>query len=122
MFRIYCNEIDDVVEQIYNLTLEPEVKDTMNENTFCGFYMVDTEQEVGYNHRFNRETEEFEINPDYVEQISVVEPSIAEELQNQINALQATTLLPNMEMEDLRQENTELRNELAMIKRHLGLA
>lgn len=121
MFRIYCNEIDDVVEQIYNLTLEPEVKDTMNENTFSGFYMIDTEQEVGYNHRFNRETEEFEINPDYIEQVSAVEPSKAEELQNQINALLAITLLPNNEMEGLRQENTELKERLRLIEEKLGL-
>lgn len=78
MRRIYCNKETGMVEQIFDLSVEPELKDQLGENTFGFCYMVDVDDdtiEVGYDRKHNQETGEFEIAEDYVEVETVIEPS-----------------------------------------------
>lgn len=120
MKRIYYDKDTYMVSQIFDLTKEPELKNELNENTFVYCNMIDIEDdvEIGYNFKYNQETEEFEIDPDYVEVETIIEKSKVEELQEQLNTLQIATLNQGT----LEEENKKLRNELAEIKKHLGLS
>lgn len=86
MRRIYCNKKTNAIEQIFNLTEEPELTEQLNEETFGFCYMLDVEDdtlELDYNLKYNEETEEFEINPDYVEvETKIEKPQGQIELEN----------------------------------------
>ena len=67
-----------MVEQIFDLSAEPELKNQLNEVTFSYCYMLDIEDdtlELGYNKRHIQETGEFEVVEDYVDLETVIEPS-----------------------------------------------
>lgn len=77
MKRIYCDKDTNAVSQIFDLLAEPELSEQLNEDTFVYCYMVDTEEEIDYSYKYNKETEKFEKIEDYVEMETIVEPSKA---------------------------------------------
>lgn len=120
MKRIYYDKDTFMVSQIFDLTKEPELENELNENTFVYCNMIDIEDdiEIDYNFKYNQETEEFEIDPDYVEIKTIIEKSPIEELQEQLNTMQVMTL----DYKALEEENKVLREELQTIKEYLGIS
>lgn len=119
MNKVFCNRETNMVEQIICIDIDKR----FDESWYPHCYIIDDEDnEVqGYNLKYNIETEQFDI----VEGIEArpeteFEKSVVEELQEQINLLQVMTI-PTNEMDALRQENKELKDELDIIKRHLGI-
>lgn len=107
MYRVYCNKKDGIVEQIFDITNDRELAENLNDFSFGGFFMIDTEEEIGYNYLYSRTNRRFELNPNYVEVQSTIIP-YGYEQQN--------------ELENLKEENRLLRNELEIIKKHLGIS
>ena len=90
MYRIYYNQEDGMVEQIFNLSLEPKLKDELNENSFFGFLMIDSEESVDFGCRYNSKRERFERvfrqGSDPVE----IEPSKSDALEEELFITQNT--------------------------------
>ena len=77
MKRIYYDKESFIVSQIFDLTAEPELAETLNEDTFYYCDMVDIEDdvEIGYNYKFDVDSEEFVNDLDYIEPNSLIEPN-----------------------------------------------
>lgn len=76
MYRVYCNIDTNNVEQVYDLIAEPALAETLTEDLFGDtMYCIDTEEPVTFNQRYNKESETFEINLDYVEPDTEVIPN-----------------------------------------------
>ena len=95
---------DDIVEQIFDIDKEPYLIDELTEDTFTNFYMIDTDRsDIDYSYRYNKELQDFEKNPNYVEVDNIIEPSKEEIIK------------------ELQEENQELKNRLKAIEQKLGL-
>ncbi len=104
MLRVYCHMKDDIVEQIFDIDKEPYLIDELTEDTFTNFYMIDTDRnDIDYSYRYNKELQDFEKNPNYVEVDNIIEPSKEEIIK------------------ELQEENQELKNRLKAIEQKLGL-
>jgi hypothetical protein len=89
MYRVYLNIETNIVEQVFDLTAEPALTDTLKEDTFGnGMYCIDTEEPVGFNQKYNADTETFEINPDYVEPDTTVIPNKADVVEKKTKELE----------------------------------
>lgn len=98
MQKIVVDNNTNEVLQIINLDIDTRWDDRW----YPSCYVIDdVNNEINsYNLKYNKETEEFEINSDYVEVETIIEPT---------------------QIELLEQENQQLRSELDLIKKHLGL-
>lgn len=78
MKKIYISENDNMVSQIIPLSEQPNATNEW----FPGTYVVDVDDDcdIYYNMRYDTESKKFEINPDYVEPIVTVLPSVFDEL------------------------------------------
>ena len=90
MKRIYYDKESFMVSQIFDLTAEPELAETLKEDTFYYCDMVDIEDdvEIGYNYKFDVDSEEFVIDLDYIEPNSHVEPSKIEIVEEKTESLE----------------------------------
>lgn len=89
MYRVYCHVETDIVEQVYDLSAEPALAETLTEDIFGNtMYCIDTEEPVSFNQRYNKETETFEINPDYVEPNTEVIPHKADMVEEKTKELE----------------------------------
>lgn len=89
MYRVYLNIETNVVEQVFDLTAEPTLVDTLKEDTFgTHMYVIDTEEHVGFNQLYNTETETFEVNPNYIEPDTTVVPAKADTVEEKTKELE----------------------------------
>ena len=99
--KVFCSTIDDTVQQIFPIEKLDYYGDVYTEYTFPDTYLVqvDDDTEVTFGHKYNRETEEFEINPDYKENEQLFQESVT--------------------FEELVEENKHLKEEIAEIREML---
>ena len=90
MKRIYYDKESFIVSQIFDLTAEPELAETLKEDTFYYCDMVDIEDdvEIWYNYKFDVDSEEFVIDLDYIEPNSHIEPSKIEIVEKKTESLE----------------------------------
>ena len=90
MKRIYYDKESFIVSQIFDLSAEPELAETWKEDTFYYCDMVDIEDdvEIGYNYKFDVDSEEFVIDLDYIEPNSHIEPSKIEIVEKKTESLE----------------------------------
>ena len=94
MYRVYLNIETNVVEQVFDLTAEPTLADTLKEDTFgTNMYFIDTEEHVGFNQLYNTETETFEVNPNYIEPDTTVIPAKADIVEERTKELETELFL-----------------------------
>lgn len=89
MYRVYCNIDTNNVEQVYDLIAEPALAETLTEDLFGDtMYCIDTEEPVTFNQRYNKESETFEINLDYVEPDTEVIPNKVDMVEKKASDLE----------------------------------
>ena len=93
MFRVYCSEIDGAVEQVFDLSADPNLESDLNEVSFNGFFMIDTEEQVDYSFKYNTELEQFEPIGGYVEADTTVEPSKVDIVEQKTKELETELYL-----------------------------
>lgn len=113
MYRIYCNRKTHVVEQIFDLSSNPDLVDTLQEGMFGDHYIVDTEEVVGFNQKYNTKSDTFEINPDYVEPDTTVIP-------NGIDMIKDELKKKDDEIRKLKLSITEMSKEIAELRVAMG--
>lgn len=95
MKRVYYDKENFMVSQIFDLTNEPELIEELNEYSFfyCNMVDIEDEVEIGYNYKFDVDTEKFVIDSNYVEPNSQIEPSEVEVLEKKTENLETELFL-----------------------------
>lgn len=121
MIKIYCNKETDVVEQIYDYSIHYDIWDTLTENTFDYFYLVEINSPINidYSYIYNKGKKEFFKNPHYVEPNSEVLPNPYEEVLKQISLIQTNTF-SNTSLEEIKKDIDDIRNEISILKELMG--
>lgn len=89
MYRVYCNVETNNVEQVYDLTTDPTLAETLTEDIFGDMmYCMDIEESVSFNQRYNKETKTFENIPDYIEPDTEVIPTKADIVEKKTKDLE----------------------------------
>lgn len=75
MYKVYCHVETNNVEQVYDLKADPALSEMLKDDLFGNMYCIETEEPVSFNQRYNKETQTFEINPNYVEPNTEIMPT-----------------------------------------------
>ena len=101
MIKVYCSKATNCVEQIFPLELFADIWDEYTDDTFEYCYLVFYEglETIDYNLKYNKETDQFEVNQYYVEAPTEILKSPEQ-----------------IKIEKLELENQKLKRDLDMVQ------
>lgn len=105
MYKVYCHIETNNVEQVYDLKVNPSLAEMLKEDLFGNtMYCIETEEPVSFDQRYNKETNTFEINPNYIEPNTEIMPTKIDTVEEKLKEKDEEILQLKMAIAEMSKE------------------